>query len=118
MADVWLPPSFPLSADMGGGPRGFVPFRDFARRHARTQGQFNEVRRLRTAYRLRQTSMPFGAIIIPAGGRVGEEQLRELLRPLSRAMAAAVIDGNPSFLTSQDEPNAGHAMASAENAQL
>jgi hypothetical protein len=118
MADVWLAPYFPLSADMVVGPWRFVPFRDFARRHACSQGHFNEVRRLRTAYRLRQTSMPFGAIVIPAGGRVGDQQPREPLRPLSRAMAAAVIDGNPSFLTSQDEPNAGHAMASAENAQL
>jgi hypothetical protein len=43
----------------------------------------------------------FGAIVMPNEGRVGR-------RSSTR---------NPSFFSAQDDPNAGHAMASAENAQ-
>lgn len=64
--------------------------------------------------------MPFGAVIVPRAGRVGDDMPRALLPRLWRALVPALIDLNPSFLEQDDQrrPNAGHAMASADNAQV
>jgi hypothetical protein len=117
MADVWLAPYLPLAAQVDISVWRLVPFRDLARRHTVSQPVLNEVRRLRTAYRLTNTSgMPFGALLVPREGRIGDEQPRELLRPLHRALVAALLDGNPSFLDPDPSPNAGHHMVTSENA--
>jgi hypothetical protein len=121
MGDVWLAPYIPLSEETVVGPWLFVPFRAFAQRHARSRATYYEARRLVTAYKLRNTGgMPFGAVVVPRDGRVGDEVPRELLPRLWRALVPALIDLNPSFLDQdyQRRPNAGHAMASADNAQV
>jgi hypothetical protein len=117
MADVWLAPYLPLAAETEASAWRLVPFRDLARRHTTSQPVLNEVRRLRTAYRLTSTGgTPFGALVVPRDGRIGDERPRELLRPLHRALVGALLDGNPSFLDSDPSPNAGHHRATSENA--
>src|SRR4051794_37806656 len=117
MADVWLAPYLPLSAEIEISAWRLIPFRDLARRHTTSQAVLNEVRRLRTAYTLPNTSgMPFGALVAAREGRIGDEHPRELLRPFHRALVAALLDGNPSFLDPDPRPNASHQMATAENA--
>jgi hypothetical protein len=121
MGDVWLAPYIPLSEETTVGTWLFVPFRAFAQRHARGRAVYYESRRLVTAYKLRNTAgMPFGAVIMPCEGRVGDDIPRELLPRLWRALVPALIDLNPSFLEQDDQrrPNAGQAMASADNAQV
>jgi hypothetical protein len=115
VADVWLIPYLPLDREREVGPWLLVPFRDLARRHTTNQPVFNEVRRLRTAYKLKEGITPFGAVVVPVDGRIGDERPRELLRPFHRAVSCALIDSNASFLD-DDNPNAGHKMATAENA--
>jgi hypothetical protein len=64
--------------------------------------------------------MPFGAVIVGRDGRVGDELPRDAMAPLRRALCAALVDLNPSFLEQDDQthPNAGNAVASADNAQV
>jgi hypothetical protein len=118
MADVWLAPYLPLSSEVSVGPWRLIPFRRIASRHTRGRQVFNEVRRLRTAYSLKKGARAsFGALVLPDGGRIGDELPRRAMRPLARALTAAVLDGNPSLLLNEeDEPNLGHVMASADNA--
>lgn len=114
---MWLAPYLPLSGETEFSAWRLIPFRDLARRHTVSQSILNEVRRLRTAYRLTEgRGMSFGALIVPRNGRIGDEQPRELLRPLRRALVAALLDGNPSFLDPDPNPNAGHRMTTSENA--
>src|SRR3954453_21075673 len=112
MADVWLAPYLPLSSDASIGPWRLIPFSALASRNARGRQVFNEVRRLRTAYSLKKAGgTRFGAVVLPEGGRIGDEMQRSAMRPLSRALTAAVLDGNPSLLVDEeDEPNLGHAL--------
>jgi hypothetical protein len=121
MADVWLAPYIPLSDETVIEPWLFVPFRAFRQRHARGRDTFNETRRLVTAYKLDGTAgLPFGAVILPKNGRVGDEIAREFLPRLWRALVPALIDLNPSFLDQDDQHsgNAANAVLSADNAQV
>jgi hypothetical protein len=117
MPDLWLAPYVPITAETEVDPWLFVPFHTFAQRHTRGRAVFSESRRLVTAYKQGNSLTRLGAVIVPREGRVGDEVPRVLLTPLRRARATALIDLNPSFLDSDDErsPNAGHAMASADN---
>lgn len=118
--DLWIAPYLPLAASMDVGPWQFIAFEDFAQRHTRSRPVFNECRRLLTAYRLPRNLSTFGAVILPAEGRVGDEVPREKLGPLRLALTAALVDQNPSPLEEDDDsdPNAGLSMATPENAQL
>jgi hypothetical protein len=121
MADLWLAPYIPLSDETVVEPWLFVPFRAFRQRHARGRVTFNEARRLVSAYKLDGTAgLPFGAVILPKDGRVGDDIARESLPTLWRALVSALIDLNPSFLDQEDQHsgNAANAVLSADNAQV
>jgi len=117
MADFWLAPYLPLYVETDVGPWRFIPFHEFKQRHTHGRDIYGEVRKLVTAYQLKERGpWRFGAVIVPKSGRVGDEVPRELLPPLRRALAAALIDSNPSYLVDEEEqPNAGHAVATADN---
>lgn len=117
MADVWLAPYLPLNEDLVVSPWRLVPFEAFARRHCRSLEVFNEARRLRTAYKLRNTGgIPFGAVIFGDTARVGDDQPRELIRPMHHALVVGLLDANPSLLKGDSTSQAGHRMAAADNA--
>lgn len=119
MPDVWLLPYLPLANECQVGPYALVPFRDFSRRHATSQAVYNEVRRLRTAYRVSSMGRPFGAIVVPEDSRIGGEELeRERFPALHGAVLAAAIDANPILIGADDTGNSGHATATAENAKM
>lgn len=119
MPDVWLLPYLPLTNECQVGPYGLVPFRDLSRRHATSQVVYNEVRRLRTAYRVSSMGQPFGAIVVPEDSRIGGEELeREQFPALHGAVLAATIDANPILIGADDMGNSGHATATAENAKM
>jgi hypothetical protein len=115
MADVLLAPYLPLDEEVTLGPWILVPFDDLAYRHTRDRSIFNEIRRLRTAYQLPTDGMPYGAVFLPHGGRLGDDFSRDEVRPLHRAVVAALIDGNPTLLESDGDPNAGDRMVTSEN---
>ena len=115
MPDVWLFPYIPLHREVAVGPWRLVPFRELARRHTTNKAVFDATRRLRTAYKLKNVVGHFGALVVPVDGRIGDEHAPEQLRPLHRAVACALIDSSAALLEG-DNPNAGHKMATAENA--
>lgn len=114
---VWLAPYLPLSEEVHAGPWSFVPFRDFRMRHARSREVYGEAKRLITAYKLGGKLSRLGAVVRLTDGRVGDQTSPDDLPRLERALAAALIDLNPSFLDEED-PNAGHISASADNARV
>lgn len=119
MPDLWLLPYLPLASESQVGPYVLVPFRDFGRRHATSQAVYNEVRRLRTAYRVGDMGQPFGAVVVPGGSRIGGDELeRERFPALHGAVLAATIDANPILIGADDTGNSGHATATAENAKM
>jgi hypothetical protein len=120
MPEVWLAPYLPHApVNEGIGPWHFIRFQDFARRHARGKATYNQVRRLITAYKLRRVLPMFGAVVVPEGGKVGDELAREGFDPLCRALATTLINRNPSPFTNGDEhPNAGLMVASTDNAMV
>ena len=68
---------------------------------------------------LRDTTHAFGAFARPRNGGVGDDPGSAVpLVNLRRALLVAVLDGNQSPLTPEDErdPNAGHAAMTSENA--
>lgn len=70
---------------------------------------------------LRGTTHPFGAFARPNDGRVGDDPGSTVpLINLRRALLVAVLNGNQSPLTPEDEhdPNAGHAAMTSENALI
>ena len=119
MADVWLAPYLPLNNEVEVGPYTLVPFKDFKRHHAASSNAYNEVRRLRTAYRIKdEPTQSFGALVLPTGGRIGNEDLnRDMFPLLHKALLAALIDANPPLPTDHSE-GAAHATATAENASI
>lgn len=119
MPNVWLLPYLPLASESQVGPYVLVPFREFGRRHATNQAVYNEVRRLRTAYRVGDMGQQFGALVVPRGARIGGKDLaRERFAALRGAVLAATIDANPILIGADDTGNAGHATATAENAKM
>jgi hypothetical protein len=119
MPDVWLLPYLPLTAECQVGPYALVPFRDFGRRHATNQVVYNEVRRLRTAYRVGSMGLPVGALVVPVNSRIGGDELeRERFPALHSAVLAATIEANPILVGADEEGNTGHATATAENAKM
>ena len=61
-----------------------------------------------------------GVVAVPEGGHVGSPFDRSAMRRLGYALLAGVVAGNPPMAVSEadQEPNAGWAVASAENALL
>lgn len=115
MGDLVLAPYLPLSEKAEIGPWALLPFRDFASRNARGRALYNQARRIITAYRLKDAMSPIGCVAVPIEGRAGDECDPEHMRVLARALAGAVVDGNPSLVHS-DDSNLGHRMATADNA--
>jgi hypothetical protein len=119
MPDVWLLPYLPLPSECQVGPYFLVPFRNFGRRHTTSQAVYNEVRRLRTAYRVGSVGPPVGALVVPVDSRIGGDELkRERFPALHSAVLAATIEANPILVKADEEANTGHAIATAENAKM
>jgi hypothetical protein len=102
-------PYLPLREEATVGPWRLVPFAQVGKRHTKDHKTFNEVRRLRTSYRVEDERI--GAIVIPVDGRVGDDQPRDLIRPFGHAVLGAALDGNPQL-----DDGEGGEMVTAENA--
>jgi hypothetical protein len=79
------------------------------------------VTRLVTAYRPEsRQGQAMGVVAVPEGGHVGSQFDRSAMGRLGYALLAGVVAGNPPMAVSEEEqePNAGWAVASAENALL
>jgi hypothetical protein len=111
VADLWLAPYLPLREEAEVGPWRLVPFSTATSRHTRSRKVFNEVRRLQTAYRIKEGQI--GAVVIPTEGRVGDDQPRELIRPFGHAILGAALDGNPAL-----SDDSGEQIVTAENAAV
>jgi hypothetical protein len=59
-----------------------------------------------------------GCVFRPPRRRVGEAFPRSQMRPLRRAIVAALLDGNPTLDATSDDPNIGHQVATSDNAAL
>ena len=79
------------------------------------------VARLVDAYRLPPGSgQPIGVVAVPNGGHVGAPFDRSAVRRLGHALLAGAVACNPPMAVPEDEeePNAGWAVATSENALL
>lgn len=119
MSWIWLCPYLPLQSEVSIGQWQLVPFDDFRVRHARDRAIGLQTKRLITSYKLRDVTGRFGAVVVPADGRVGDEISAQAMASVERAVAAALVDSNP-LLGNRDEadPNAAHRMTTPDNAHL
>jgi hypothetical protein len=119
--DLLLAPYLPLRSPASLGDWELIPFRVLF-----DAGQVPDelpapVKRLIDAYTLPHTSAAaLGAVIIPSGTHVGAPFDRSLIGRLDRALLAGAIANNPRLTDPEEEadPNAGFAIATAENALL
>jgi hypothetical protein len=119
--DLLLAPYLPLSAQAEVGPWTLVPFGLLEQSGVVPDELWPAVRRLVEAYRISSgASGAMGAVAAPAAGQVGTPFERAAVRQLGSALLAGVLAGNPSLAVPEEEqdPNAGFAAASAENALL
>ena len=59
-----------------------------------------------------------GAVAFPAGGQVGSSADRSEMGPLGGALLVGTLAGNPALAAVDENPNAGHAAVTSENALL
>lgn len=109
----------PLTAECQVGSYALVPFRDLGRQHATSQAVYNQVRWLRTAYRVGSMGLPVDALVVPVNSRIGGDELeRERFPALHSAVLAATIEANPILVGADEEGSTGHATATAENSKM
>jgi hypothetical protein len=129
MWDMLIAPYLPIRRPSTVGPWDLVPLRDAARpaneldppREWIVPEAREAILRLAEAYRMDDTTMPLGALVAPTGGKVGDAIDRSAMDDLRRALVAGCIANNPTLTTpeeKQDNPNAGHAIGTAENGSL
>jgi hypothetical protein len=121
MPDLLLAPYLPLSAQTEVGPWMVVPFGVLEQSGVVPDELWQAVRSLVEAYRVSSNAGgAMGAVAAPLGGQVGTPFERAAMRQLGCALLAGVLAGNPLMAVPEEEqdPNAGFAVASAENALL
>jgi hypothetical protein len=117
MPDLALAPYLPLRQRVRVGRWELEPFRTLDETPALPDDLRRPVKRLVEAYTLPHSDADrLGAVLYPAGGSIGSEFERGTLEPLRRALLAGAIAMNPFMTADEDDPNAGHAVATAENA--
>lgn len=120
MPDVLLAPYLPLPEEISIGPWTLTPFSVAAERMEAsplTADLRRATTRLVEAYKV---SARLGAVAFPTATGIGGPFSRSALRPLGHALLAGVISGNPKMAVPEEDvdPNAGFAVATAENARL
>jgi hypothetical protein len=121
VADILLAPYLPLSHQTRIGPWQLVPFGALDDSHAVPAELARPVGRLVEAYRVSSGGGPaMGVVALPEGSQVGASFERTAMRRLGLALLAGVVAGNPPMAVPEEdqEPNAGWAVATAENAIL
>ena len=121
MPDLLLAPYLPLSAQTEVGPWMLVPFGVLEQSGVVPDELWQAVRGLVEAYRVSSNAGgAMGAVAAPLGGQLGTPFERAAMRQLGCALLAGVLAGNPLMAVPEEEqdPNAGFAVASAENALL
>lgn len=115
---VLLYPYLPLRGRQSVGPWELVPARNLEDDDAPTPEAARAIRGLVELYELPEDLGQFGALAKPAGGLVGDEFERQAMRALGRALVVALLAGNPSLLTPEEERsgNEGHMMLTSDNA--
>jgi hypothetical protein len=119
--DVLLAPYLPLSHQARVGPWQLIPFKAMGESDAVPDDLRHSVSRLIDTYRLPSgAGSILGVVAFPHGAHVGAPFERSTMRTLGHALLAGVVVSNPSMAVSEDdqEPNAGFAIATAENALL
>ncbi len=121
MPDILLAPYLPVSQQVRVGTWDLVPFDGIDQARVVPDDLVRPVTRLVTAYRPEsRQGQAMGVVAVPEGGHVGSPFDRSAMGRLGYALLAGVVAGNPPMAVSEEdqEPNAGWAVASAENALL
>jgi hypothetical protein len=117
MPEIVLAPYLPLSDPAQVGPWELEPFKSLGEAQALPNSLRRPATRLVEAYTIpRGGGQVLGAVLYPGGASIGSEFDHAALQPLRRALLAGVIASNPFMAVDDDEPNAGHSVATAENA--
>jgi hypothetical protein len=119
--DVLLAPYLPLSHQALVGPWQLVPFKAIDESDVVPDEYRRPVLRLIDAYRLPSGGgSVLGVVAYPHGAQVGAPFELSTMRTLGHALLAGAVASNPPMAVSEEEqdPNAGWAVATAENALL
>jgi hypothetical protein len=119
--DVLFAPYLALSESVEVGPWHLLPFKTLDAADVVPNGLRRPVERLVDAYRVDSgAGGSLGAIVFPIGGQVGTAFDRSSMPLLGHALLAGTVANNPLMTLPEAEqsPNAGHAIATAENAAV
>ena len=116
MAHLVFAPYLPLSERATVGSWTLIPFSAARTSDVVPDDLRRATCRLIDAYEVDDDIGTLGAVVEPSTG-VGSEVERGALGLLGKGLLAGILNGNPRLLDAEDEsPNAGWAMATAENA--
>jgi hypothetical protein len=120
VADLLIAPYLPLTSEVRVGPWVLVPARAVLDGDTVPDEFRRTVRRLIEAYQVHDAMTALGALLVRDGHDATAPVDRSVVPPLRLALLAGVVSGNPLMAISEDEQdfNAGHATATAENALL
>lgn len=122
MAHLLIAPYLPLSERVRVGPWELCPFKAAAASTVVPPALSGPVSRLIEAYSLPTgAGCVLGAVAYPHGSNVGAPFERSDMKLLGHALLAGVLANNPEMARSKEEEewsNAGHAVATTENALL
>lgn len=121
MPDVLLAPYLPVHETTQLGPWRLVPFKALSEDDVLSADLFEPVSRLVDAYKIPSGGgQVVGVVVHPDDGKIGSRFEHAAMEPLKRALLAGAIANNPFMAISDEEqdPNAGHGVATAENAQV
>jgi hypothetical protein len=110
-------PYLPLERRQTVGPWELIPRQQLTETDCSAPELVGYAGDVAALYRLRGDDRGFGAFARRTDGRVGDEDDHAGFGALGSAVAVALLDRNPSFAAgAADDPNAGHAMCTSENA--
>jgi hypothetical protein len=117
VAELLVAPYLVSPGDVTVGPWQLLPFGSISDSDQVPDDLRRPVQRLVEAYQI-DGDIDLGAIAYPATAHVGAEFDHSAIRPLARALLAGSIADNPPMCVAEDDApaNAGHMMATAENA--
>lgn len=121
MAHVWAFPYLPLHETVKVGPVMLVPRGGVPALGSREPWMLDRARRFLEFHRLPRyvdiAAHKIGCLVVPESGIVGDYLQDELMQPLGRAVAAALLDTNPRRPGRRDQVR-GHEFVTSENAIL